>query len=215
MAKEVGGDFYDVIPAETAAEKKRPACVVMADVSGKGVPAALFMALSRTVIRVNASRYANPADVIRDANNVIWHDSESGMFVTTVYAQVDSENRRFTYVNAGHNPPLLFRGRTHDIIQLGPTGIAVGMMENARYEAKDLAMEPGDIIVLYTDGVTEAINQQDQMFGQERLQHMVRTSKSSSAGDLLEDILEAVRSFCGDQLQSDDITLMVIRCAVR
>jgi sigma-B regulation protein RsbU (phosphoserine phosphatase) len=211
MAKEVGGDFFDVVPFEVIPLNKRSTGVVIADVSGKGVPAALFMALSRIVIRVNALWHEKPADAIRDANNTIAHDSQSGMFVTAFYGKIDWQTRTLTYVNAGHNPPLLLRARNREFSQLSPTGIAIGAMENSEYTASELSLESDDVIVLYTDGVTEAVNPHDEMFGEERLRNVVKACTNSSAHDLIERILEEVKSFCGDWPQSDDITLMVIK----
>ena len=211
MAKEVGGDFFDVVPFEVIPLNKGSTGVVIADVSGKGVPAALFMALSRIVIRVNATWHPRPADAIRDANNTITHDSQSGMFVTVFYGKIDWQTRTLTYVNAGHNPPLLLRARNREFSKLSPTGIAIGATENSEYAAPQLTLEPDDIVVLYTDGVTEANNQHDEMFGEERLRNTVMVGAGLSARDLMERILEEVKSFCGDWPQSDDITLMVIK----
>jgi sigma-B regulation protein RsbU (phosphoserine phosphatase) len=211
MAKEVGGDFFDVLPFEVIHLKKGTTGIVIADVSGKGVPAALFMALSRIVIRVNALWHQNPTDVIKDANNIITSDSKSGMFVTVFYGVIDSKNRILTYVNAGHNPPLLFRAQNHEISKLTRTGIAVGAIENAEYTSHELPLETNDVVILYTDGVTEAINQRQEMFGEERLHNVVKAGADLSAQDLMQKILDQIRSFCGNQPQSDDITLMVIK----
>ena len=211
MAREVGGDFFDVIPLEVIPSKERSTGVVIADVSGKGVPAALFMALSRIVIRVNALWHSKPADAIRDANNTITHDSQSGMFVTVFYGKIDWQNRTLTYVNAGHNPPLLLRAADREFSQLSPTGIAIGVRENADYATSELPLEPGDVLVLYTDGVTEAANRRDELFSEERLRNAVRADAGSSARELMEKILEEVKTFCGDWPQSDDITLIVIK----
>jgi sigma-B regulation protein RsbU (phosphoserine phosphatase) len=211
MAKEVGGDFFDVMPFETIHLKKGATGVVIADVSGKGVPAALFMALSRIVIRVNALWHKKPTDVIKDANNIISSDSKSGMFVTVFYGVIDWESRTLAYVNAGHNPPLFFRARNREISKLIRTGIAVGAMENAEYTSRELPLETNDVVILYTDGVTEAINQREEMFGEERLQNVARAGAGLSAQDLMQKILDQIKSFCGNHPQSDDITLMVIK----
>ncbi len=211
MAKEVGGDFFDVMPFEIVRLKKGATGIVIADVSGKGIPAALFMALSRIVIRVNALWHKKPTDVIKDANNIISSDSKSGMFVTVFYGVIDWESRTLTYVNAGHNPPLFFRAGNREISKLVRTGIAVGAMENAEYTSCELSLEQNDIVILYTDGVTEAMNQREEMFGEERLNNIVGAGVDLSAQDLMQKILDQISSFCGNQPQSDDITLMVIK----
>jgi len=133
------------------------------------------------------------------------------MFVTAFYGKIDWQTRTLTYVNAGHNPPLLLRARNREFSQLSPTGIAIGAMENSEYTASELPLESDDVIVLYTDGVTEAVNPHDEMFSEERLRNVVKACANSSAQDLIERILEEVKSFCGDRAQSDDITLMVIK----
>jgi hypothetical protein len=132
MAKEVGGDFCDVIPLEIVSLGPGKLGIMIADVSGKGIPAALFMALSRIVVRVNAIWYASkPAHAIRDANTIIANDSKSGMFVTLFYGILDSTSRTFTYVNAGHNPPLHFRASDGTLSELEATGIAMGVLNDA------------------------------------------------------------------------------------
>jgi sigma-B regulation protein RsbU (phosphoserine phosphatase) len=212
MAKEVGGDFFDVIPLEVVPIGKGQLGVMIADVSGKGIPAALFMALSRIVVRVNATWYGRrPEAAIRDANTIIANDSKSGMFVTLFYGFLDSDNRTLTYVNAGHNPPLHFRAADGTLEELAATGIAMGVIDDAEYSQVNVQMVPGDVLVLYTDGITEAENTALEMFGVERLEKIILASHQVSANDLSQEILDAVKAFTGDHPQSDDITLMVIR----
>ena len=205
-AKEVGGDFYDFIPLS---EDKLS--LTIADVSGKGVPAALFMALSRTVVRANARGNSDVAEVIRDANSMITADSKAGMFVTLFYALVDSKKKSLTYVNAGHNPPLLFRETSSDLILLQAKGIALGVIEEVELEEVEIGLKSGDILVLYTDGVTEAINAACEEFGQERLMRVIKENRTLSAHDILEHIRAEVVAFAGEQPQFDDITLMVLK----
>ena len=155
MAKEVGGDFFDVVPLEVIPIDKSRVGVMIADVSGKGIPAALFMALSRIVVRVNASWYPDkPADAIRDANNIITADSRAGMFVTLFYGILDTEKKSFTYVNAGHNPPLICHAADGSFEELARTGIAVGALMDQEYSSETRLLSTGDILVLYTDGIT-------------------------------------------------------------
>ena len=211
-AKEVGGDFFDVIPLEVVPLGPGKLGVMIADVSGKGIPAALFMALSRIVVRVNAMWYARkPAAAIRDANTIISHDSKSGMFVTLFYGLMDSTSRTFTYVNAGHNPPIHYSAADGTLSELGATGIAIGVLDDSKYTQDTVQMAQNDLLILYTDGITEAENARLEMFGLERLKEVILASHTVSSKDIIDEILNAVRAFTGDQPQSDDITLMVIR----
>jgi sigma-B regulation protein RsbU (phosphoserine phosphatase) len=212
MAKEVGGDFFDVIPLEVVPLGTGRIGVMIADVSGKGIPAALFMALSRIVVRVNATWYvSNPAAVIRDANAIIANDSRSGMFVTLLYGLLDSTSRTFTYVNAGHNPPLHYHAEGGTLSELEATGIAMGVLDNAEYTQDTVQMAQGDLLILYTDGITEAENEQTEMFDVTRLKEVILASRALPAWGIIDEIFRAVKVFTGDHPQSDDITLMVIR----
>jgi PAS domain S-box-containing protein len=211
MAKEVGGDFFDVIPFEIIALDKGTLGLLIADVSGKGVPAALFMALSRIVVRVNALWHRDPAKAIYDANNIITHDSRSGMFVTLFFGTLRETDRTLTYVNAGHNPPVFFRNCDGTLEDLMPTGIVLGAVENRKYFSRTLTIGPGDIVVMYTDGVTESINAQEELFGEDRLNSIIRDNARLPAQEILDRILSAVREYTGDLPQFDDITLMVIK----
>ncbi len=137
-AKEVGGDFFDVIPLEVIPITPSRTGIMIADVSGKGVPAALFMALSRIVVRVTAMWFRNPSEVISFANPIIANNSKTGMFVTLFYGNIDIESRTLTYVNAGHNPPIVLRKETGEIEELTLTGIAVGALDDAEYTQEEI-----------------------------------------------------------------------------
>lgn len=209
MAREVGGDFFDIFPFEVVKVSSNKLILMIADVSGKGVPAALFMALARIVIRVNASWYDLPVEVINAANNIIARESRSGMFVTTFYADYLEESHLFRYVNAGHNPPILLRNGT--ITKLEGTGPAIGVLTDLEYDSGEVELIPGDLLVLYTDGVTEAINNDMTLFGEERLIDLLLQSSGSSAKDILTIIHNAVDTFAEGRPQEDDITLMIIK----
>ncbi|MBN1166129.1 MAG: SpoIIE family protein phosphatase [Methanospirillaceae archaeon] len=211
MAKEVGGDFFDVIPFELVPLQRGTLGVLIADVSGKGVPAALFMALSRIVVRVNATWYPRPDKVINSANSIISKDSRAGMFVTLFYGIISEEERSITYVNAGHNPPLVYRHKGDSFEELKATGIAMGVLDDEKYEQRTVRINPGDLIVLYTDGITESINCNTEMYGDIRLRSVIRRSASLSADLIVESILNEVLEFCGDEQQFDDSTLLVIK----
>ncbi|MDD1719373.1 MAG: SpoIIE family protein phosphatase [Methanoregulaceae archaeon] len=210
-AKEVGGDFFDVVPLQVTRISDRHMGLLVADVSGKGVPAALFMALSRVVVRVSATWSGVPSEVIRQANESISADSKTGMFVTLFYGVLDQVEKNFTYVNAGHNPPIVYRAATGAMEELEGTGIAIGLMDDSEYQQADISLASGDLIVLYTDGVTEAINEKEEMFGEERLMETIRASVAEPAAKIQENIISAVTAFSGTAPQYDDITLVVVR----
>ena len=211
MAKEVGGDFFDVIPFEVMVLEPGMVGLLVADVSGKGVPAALFMALSRIVVRVNALWHRDPAKVIYHSNNAITQDSKSGMFVTLFFGILNENNHSLTYVNAGHNPPLFFHNHDGSVEKFMPTGIVLGAVENKEYSSKNVKIAPDDVIVMYTDGVTESVNSKQEMFGEKRLIEIIQRKRHLTAQCILNEILIAVKAFSGDNEQVDDITLLVIK----
>jgi sigma-B regulation protein RsbU (phosphoserine phosphatase) len=205
-AWEVGGDFYDFI---SISQDKWG--LVIADVSGKGVPAALFMALSRTLVRANAVGDLTASEAIQRANSLIAQDARSGMFVTLFYAVLESKRKRLNYVNAGHNPPLLLKGSAGGIILLQAKGIALGVMDDIDLEEGELELASNDTVILYTDGVTEAINEKEEQFGQERLMQVIAQSTDLPAQDLIDKIKEEVTAFAKGQPQFDDFTLVVLK----
>jgi len=205
-ALEVGGDFYDFIPVA-----KDKWGLVIADVSGKGVPAALFMALSRTLIRASTLVNADPARSIGQANRMIFEDSKTSMFVTLFYAILDAREMTLDYVNAGHNPPLLLHGEASTVLLLKAKGIALGVIDEVNLQSVKVDLKPGDVLVLYTDGVTEAINDKDEEFGEERLLQVITETRSRPAQEIMDRILAAITAFAGDRPQYDDITIMVLR----
>ncbi len=204
-AREVGGDFYDFLTGSNG-----KAAFVIADVSGKGVPAALFMVLSRTIVRANATWHQDAQTAIQDANTMIANDAESGMFVTLLYGTLDPETMTLTYVNAGHNPPILFRKDGTQAL-LNGTGIALGAMEGAEYQEKTVSLAPGDLLVCYTDGVTEAINGREEQFGDARLSATVQGCQDRGPEEIINTIMEAVNDFCGNEPQFDDMTMVVLK----
>jgi sigma-B regulation protein RsbU (phosphoserine phosphatase) len=210
-AKEVGGDFFDVMPLEVIPMSNTRTGIMIADVSGKGVPAALFMALSRIVVRVTAMWFKKPSEVISFANPIIANNSKTGMFVTLFYGVIDNETRTLTYVNAGHNPPIVLRKQTGEIEELSLTGVAVGALDDAEYEQQELPLFTGDVIVLYTDGITEAVNDREEMYDVPRLMEIIRKSGDSSSQEIADEIIRSVFVFTGTQPQFDDITLMVVK----
>lgn len=204
-AMEIGGDFYDFIPAPDNRWG-----IAIADVSGKAISAALFMALSRTVLHVSGGTGSDPSAAIRLANRWIYEDGRSSMFVTVFYGVLDPNDLTFSYVNAGHNPPLLVRG--DDVQELpGSRGIALGVVPDVSITPSTLGLRHGDLLVLYTDGVTEAFNGQDEAFGEVRLRKFFCRNRSRPAEDLSALLLAEIRAFTGTAPQSDDITLVIVK----
>jgi sigma-B regulation protein RsbU (phosphoserine phosphatase) len=205
-ANEIGGDFYDFIPID--ADRTG---IVIADVSGKSVSGALFMALSRADLRANVHSCADAAGAVALTNDLIAQDSKSGMFVTLFYGVLDTGARTLTYVNAGHNPPVVLDAKSGTLGTLARTGVALGAMEGTAYEERMMPLTSGTVIVLYTDGVTEANRNDGELFGEERLNDIVRTSAGLTAGQVLDRIKAETETFCDGAPQADDITLMVVK----
>jgi phosphoserine phosphatase RsbU/P len=204
-AMEIGGDFYDFIPAGEGRWG-----VVMADVSGKGISAALFMALSRTILHVSGMTNADPSVAVRNANRWIHGDARSSMFVTVFYGVLDPAAMRFSYVNAGHNLPLLVREA--GVQELARSrGIALGVVPDVSIAATDLELRHGDLLVLYTDGVTEAFNDRNEAFGEDRLRAFLQENQAGPAREILDGLVAEIRRFTGTAAQSDDITLVVVK----
>jgi sigma-B regulation protein RsbU (phosphoserine phosphatase) len=204
-ALEVSGDFYDFVPADGRLG------VVIGDVSDKGMPAALFMALSRSIIRASVTSVPSPAGAIRQANRLISADSTNSMFVTLFFAQLDPASGELAYVNAGHNPPLLCRAGQEELMALERTGLPLGLFEFTDFEAREVRLDPGDSLVLYTDGVTEAIDVQQREFGEERLRRVLLEVRGASAEAMAAAVEEALRAFTGAAAPSDDITYLILK----
>lgn len=214
-AREVGGDFYDFVPLDEAHMG-----LVIADVSDKGVPAALFMSLARTLVRASAGEARSPARTLQRVNELILNETRSDMFLTLFYAVLNWDTGQLTYANAGHLPPILWRcpqlGKadhdpTSQVTTLTARGTVLGVFEHVSLEEQQTAIEPGDILVLYTDGVTEPINDQEEEFGEGRLIQVVADSCLQPCGEIVNRIYAAVSEFAGDQPQFDDYTLIGLK----
>jgi sigma-B regulation protein RsbU (phosphoserine phosphatase) len=214
-ARQVSGDFYDFIPLPPRVVDQGTAPdrmgLVIADVADKGVPAALFMALSRTLVRTMAIDGRPPALAISRANELILADARSGLFVTLFYTILEAGSDEITFVNAGHVPPLIVRADSHRIEELRVPGIALGILENIQAEEHTAFLGPGDLLVLYTDGVTDAADAGQQRFGAERLRQVLSTHRLQSAEELANRIWDAVATFVGGAAQFDDFTLVIAR----
>ena len=207
-ARQTSGDFYDVIPLPNDRLG-----IVVADVADKGMGAALYMALSRTLVRTYAVQYhTRPDYVMRVANRRILMDSDASLFVTVFYGVLDLRTGTLTYCNAGHNPPLvLSAGRAGPVHKLKGTGIPLGIFEGETWGQGSVQLAPGDLLLLYTDGITDAENGEGEFFGEERLLEVAQThSLDGSAQGLQDAVLAAVHGYVGGAPQFDDIALMVV-----
>jgi serine phosphatase RsbU (regulator of sigma subunit) len=204
-ARQVGGDFYDVfeLPDNRLG-------LFIADVADKGVPAALFMALTRTLVRAAVLEHASPADALRRVNELLIPDTKQGMFVTAVYAVLDMNNDQLTYVNAGHNPPLWIKN-TGGIERLTRTAIALGAFIGHGVEERTIQLETGDHLFLYTDGLTESFNTEGEFYGEERLTDSITANQCSSAHELMDVVEKALLDFVQDMPAADDLTMLVLR----
>ena len=205
-AKEVGGDFYDFFLVD-----KKHLCFVIGDVSGKGIPAALFMALTKTQIKASSSRRRTPGDVLFRANNDLCHENESSMFCTLFYGIMNTETGEVTYANAGHNPPYIIEKGVEPVQIESTGGIALGVMEEMEFESATFTVSKGDSIFLYTDGVNEAMNEADEEYSYERLEDYLKENSTGSITDMVNRNLESVKEFAGAAPQSDDITVLALR----
>lgn len=203
-ARQVGGDFYDVI--ELPNDRLG---LFIADVADKGMPAALFMALTRTLVHAAAKETLSPAEALRRVNELLLPDTKQGMFVTAVYAVLDLNTGEVTYANAGHNPPLWVR--RDSVEKLTRTGVALGASEDARMSERTIQLAAGESLLLYTDGLTEAFNLEGDMFGEERLFRTLGWQEFVSANDMIRVVESALDDFVGNASPSDDLTMLAVR----
>jgi phosphoserine phosphatase RsbU/P len=203
-ARQVAGDFYDFIPVGDRLG------FIIADVSDKGMAAALFMALSRSILRATLSQ-AGPVDGIIQANRLICADAVDGMFVTLFYGLLDPATGVLTYVNAGHDPPLLYDAAADQWQTLSLTGPVLGVDEAMAYEQRTIRLNPGDFLLLYTDGVTDATNSQRQEFGRARLHQVVTAERRASALSLMSALEQALFDFVGGSEPFDDVTILLVK----
>jgi len=205
-ALEVAGDYYDVIR-----EDDGQLSLVIADVADKGMAASLLMVFARSILRASIDPSSPPVKSIERANRLLTVEMPMGLFITLFYARLDPRSGQLTYVNAGHNPPLIYRPASGQMIGLTGTGIPLGIESEIRYEQRTVQLEPGDTLLLYTDGVTEAFDAARNMFGEERLEELLRQNGQSSPAELLRNLETAVDAFTGVVHPSDDITLLVVK----
>lgn len=208
----IGGDYYDFVEID-----RDTIGIVVADVSGKGVPGSLVMTMIRQALRTEARGNKNAADVLARLNDMIIGDIRKGMFITMFYAIIDSKRRRLNFASAGHNPMILYRGSTNKTYYLNPKGFPLGIQLAEKdffrrsIESDTIQLVEGDLVLLYTDGITEAMNSKSELFGEERLLQIIRGGGNLRVKPFVDEMTNRITSFTGGRPQSDDITFVAIR----
>jgi sigma-B regulation protein RsbU (phosphoserine phosphatase) len=206
-AKEVGGDFYDFFYLDR--EETQIACLI-ADVSGKGVPAALFMVIAKTLLKIHMLRGLDPAGTLETVNKLLCEDNPQGMFVTVFLCAIDLQSGKMTYANGGHNPPLTSRsGEAYQFMRL-KRGVPLGMFEDSRYFLSELDLHTGDRLYLYTDGVNEAMNREGELFGNCRFLEKANASGVLPPLEFDRAVRREISLFANGAEQSDDITTLAV-----
>ena len=206
-AKEIGGDFYDFFRLDDDRIG-----LVIADVSGKGVPAALFMAVSNTLLRSISMTKDNSQDCIDELNRLLCRVNVNSMFVTVFYGILNHRTGELDYTNGGHNPAYILRGKNGELERLGRfPNLVVGGFEDFSYKSESAQLNPGDSLFLYTDGITEAFDAKDEAFGDERLEDSLVELYHDDAKTIIEGVYADLGEFIGDRTQSDDITMLVVK----
>ncbi len=209
-ARQVSGDYYDYISVDA-----EHCGVAIADVSGKGVPASLIMAMCRSVLRSEAGAQHSPAAVLRRVNEQLFPDIKEDMFISMAYAILDRNSATVTLCRAGHDAPLLYSAREKSVTRINPPGMALGIDSGGVFNRVtadfSLHLEPDDCLILYTDGVTEALDVEGEEFGMENLTRSILSSASDGAAGIITRLTDDLRKFVGNQAQHDDITMIVIR----
>ena len=205
-AKDVGGDFYDYFKTD-----EDRLGFVMADVSGKGVPAALFMAVSRTLLKATGIRDLVSKDCMTSVNDLVCGESVDGMFVTVFYGRLNIKTGEIDYSNAGHNPPYVVHANGK-VEMVPPQGnMVLGAVENFQYRNDKITLEKGDMLFTFTDGVTEAMNRDGEQFGEERLEKLLAKCGGKTSQETIDTVRAAVAEWAGETEQSDDVTMLVIK----
>lgn len=204
-AKEVSGDLYDFFPIEDG-----KMCFVVGDVSGKGIAAGIFMAVTRTLIRATAVAGRSPLEILTKVNAQLAKENQASLFVTMILGIVDTKTGRMVYGQGGHNPPIRVPLKGKPMYE-PPGGMPLGVFDDAKFGERELVLEKGETLLVYTDGVTEAMNLAKDLFGEDRLERAVEGGAVLSAEKLTERVVEKVEEFVGEAERSDDITLLAIQ----
>ncbi len=207
-AREVGGDLFDFIPGPSDSN-----ClgIVVADVTGKGVPASLLMAVSRTMMRVEARYGHGPAAVLQRTNEMLLQDNRSPLLLTAFFASLDTESGEMRFASAGHDPAVWLCGASGEMRALRGRGMLLGAFRGIPVEEKTQEIAPGDVVVFYTDGLTEARDAAGGFLDLERVEAAIAGARGGSAQDIVDALMTEVHTFTGDEPQSDDLTIVVVR----
>jgi sigma-B regulation protein RsbU (phosphoserine phosphatase) len=225
----VGGDYYDFIHQSTAGQKTAgpgggttELGVAIGDVSGKGIPAALLMATLRAFVRAQTIRdhttregadhpRADLASMMANLNTLVFESSTPNKYATFFYGHYDAARRALWYVNAGHNPPALIKTHASEVVRLDAGGPVIGLFEDCAYTQACVTVEPGDVLVAFTDGISEAMNIADEEWGEDQVFEIVRANRTHSAQEIIGMIMREADRFTAGAPQHDDMTLIVIR----
>ena len=205
--EETGGDYFDYIPMPD-----RRMGLVIGDVSGHGIGAALFMATARALLRAFTYKVADPAEVLSEVNLFLERDMPPGSFMTLFFGEVNTKTGAFRYASAGHNPVILFRKKGGSFEELGKTGPGLGLIEGVKYEIRETEpLGPGDILLLYTDGLPEAMNPDKELFGEERMKTLLAGLQERSPGEIVNQLVRAATDWTKSETFEDDLTLVVAK----
>jgi sigma-B regulation protein RsbU (phosphoserine phosphatase) len=214
FSDETGGDYFDYLCVDEQGQEKL--CVAVGDVSGHGIPSALLMATARAFLRMRSTMSEKLGDIVSDINREFFKDVEkSARFMTFFLARLDRGSNRIEWVRAGHDPAIIYDPGIDSFSNLEGKGMPLGVLKEAEYEQSSREIKPGQVIFIGTDGIWEARNQKEEMFGKDRLQQVIRRYAAESAQTIMLSILDAVKDFCGIADQEDDLTLMVIKVKER
>lgn len=204
-AQVVGGDYFDFIPFENDR-----LAICLGDVTGKGLPASLLMANLQATLRGQSFLSSSPKDCLARSNKLLYHSTSAEKFATLFYANLDTKNHFLSYSNAGHDFPFLLSG-TDTLHRLKSGGIMLGAFEDFSFEEETVPLKPGDLLVISSDGISEAMNSDLEQFGEERLQVIIANHRSASPNEIIDKIITAVKAHAGSHPQSDDMTLIVLK----
>jgi serine phosphatase RsbU (regulator of sigma subunit) len=209
-AMEIGGDYFDFI-----SEGSDHLSVVIGDVSGKGVSAAFYMTMAKGILKTLSKKIKHPKQLLNEANEIFYENAPRNVFVSVIYGHFDMQNKTLTFARAGHNPVIVRKRISAKPELFIPKGLAIGLEKGKLFsdiiEEETIAIEPHDIFVFYTDGVTEAMNKKEEEFGEERLREIIDANANLSAQDLLNTIVKEVKQFTGKAHQHDDFTMVVVK----
>jgi sigma-B regulation protein RsbU (phosphoserine phosphatase) len=205
-AEEVGGDYFDFFPLT-----ENQLGIVQADVSGHGASAAMIMTMLKGILYSITKNFLDLPTALSQINQVVHHTAPPETFITMLMLVYDSNDHTLSFSNAGHNPPLLYQKNTNTLHYLELRGCALNCLQDASYTMRKISLQPDDFILIYTDGLTEAVNQNLEMFGHDRLKNILSESRYSSANEIIEQVKRELTAFCGQIHQADDIALLVLK----